>query len=1524
MFNFRHYAIAIQDYVDENQNSSSSDNNESNILSLKLGDLVLILKEFETGLGWSLVQKVDIRKVKESGCRLYDHQMISPQQQQVGFVPSAFLSTILFDPETFDPSRPLDLAIALAEDGAAYQKEIGVYFYKYEPYYRDVYQDTCYYSKQKIPTNTPKMHCLEIGQSVDEFNVGMKEWSKKSLDQWKEIADQMANRFSYPIHDIFIVRRTKHPAHLHWLVKGVYVAETINNALMSFPDRPGLGYRRKLKQGVFEQYHRWLTFSQLHERVLRFGNGLRARFNNERLVLQPRQSQDEVGRGFVGLCSINRPDWFISDWAVLTQAMVSVPLPKAKVECISDDIFNMESVNDMKSVSHEIIQIMNNSEIPVVVCSRELTVKFLKLCKNDLLPSVKAIVQMDSLLIQDFEVEEFSKHYFSEHGIFDEFLQEKRRVYQQGLKTITNYIKDQSEGVFPYYYLLKNRYPLEDSINLNVTINDLCDWSLSDDDFVFINYIDKKDFELDWKAKLLAKELGIELTDMSSIEESTFATFPTYSDELKQSIRTNKSVNDICTIVYTSGSTSTEPKGAIITDSHYNSQLQHELYQNHPLVCISFSPLSHITDRTNTTITLINGGRVGIFCGEMDRIFEDFASIQPVTLSTTPRFYNMLLAEYQNRKKKNAESADPVPEHVLFREFRHILGGRLTSMVTGGASTSPEVINFLRECFKIPVFNGYASTECGSISWVDRGEFEQTYLTDKMVQDNAQLPKHKLILEDVEIKLVDVPELNYYITDEPHARGEICVRSKSCIPGYYRDPQKTKELIDEEGYYRTGDCGEIDKKLCKVRVIDRRKNIFKLSQGEFVAPENLENLFISRTHFIDQMFIYGNSLKSFLVAVIVPKNVHILKDKVNNILRQQNLEAQDSLDYSRGCVAYKVIMEEIIAAAKEEKLEAYEIPKAFIIDPEKFTPENGKLTSSFKACRPALNKAYKQSLEDLYHQVEKESDISSIDSVQNKDELRMTLNNIFQNGGVVDSLSSVRLSNILMEKFGIYITADKILQGKNYSDPVEKIMQLIEDRANNDDLSLTNQPRFKTPSDIEAEVRNFLESVPSLHEPEVLNSMNTQILHSTPNNVLITGATGFIGVGLLCEQLMHNLNCSVYCIARGSNTADAKRRVFDNVIQYCHGLSTEYIQTIRDGFEQRCKILLGDISLPRLGLNEETWNELSTQLDSIIHCGANVNFIMNYDQLRSVNVGSVVECLKLCTAGNKLKSLHFVSSISVVPISLLHQYSNPQQAMIAEEFVPLNIENFTSLSSGYPQTKYIAEHVLRLAIEEKNISPILIYRPGLVVGHSLNGFSNVREWISRLICGIIQLGYAPQLSTEPIEMVPVDFVAKSIISIANTSELNQYLYSFDSTQRMNVFNLINTNHGNPNASLSLNDIVRHMKRMGYSYIKEVPYLSFVEILKEEMNHAERYPTMTNENSIFGILNLFPNTVQHFRTSSPLDGHLSCSNVVRALQFIAHEKQSEEIICPCMNNDQLVELYIKYFMRCGDIDPPLNN
>ncbi len=124
------------------------------------------------------------------------------------------------------------------------------------------------------------------------------------------------------------------------------------------------------------------------------------------------------------------------------------------------------------------------------------------------------------------------------------------------------------------------------------------------------------------------------------------------------------------------------------------------------------------------------------------------------------------------------------------------------------------------------------------------------------------------------MKLVDSPEMGYFTTDNP-PRGEICVKTPDMIDGYFKRPDLTAEKF-VDGYFHTGDIGVMETSG-KLRVIDRKKNIFKLAQGEFVSPERLEVLYAGASCYISQIYIYGNSLQTNVVAVIVPEVEELLK-----------------------------------------------------------------------------------------------------------------------------------------------------------------------------------------------------------------------------------------------------------------------------------------------------------------------------------------------------------------------------------------------------------------------------------------------------------------------------------------------------------------------------------------------------------------------------------------------------------------------------------------------------------------------
>ena len=172
--------------------------------------------------------------------------------------------------------------------------------------------------------------------------------------------------------------------------------------------------------------------------------------------------------------------------------------------------------------------------------------------------------------------------------------------------------------------------------------------------------------------------------------------------------------------------------------------------------------------------------------------------------------------------------------------------GGFVSALTGSAPISPEMRTFVESFLDMHLTDGYGSTEAGAV-FVD-GQVRRPPVID--------------------YKLVDVPELGYFGTDRPHPRGELLVKSETMFPGYYKRPEVTAEVFDADGYYRTGDVvAELGPD--QLRYLDRRNNVLKLSQGEFVTVSKLEAAF-GDSPLVRQIFVYGNSARSYLLAVVVP------------------------------------------------------------------------------------------------------------------------------------------------------------------------------------------------------------------------------------------------------------------------------------------------------------------------------------------------------------------------------------------------------------------------------------------------------------------------------------------------------------------------------------------------------------------------------------------------------------------------------------------------------------------------------
>ncbi|KAF5786349.1 putative long-chain-fatty-acid--CoA ligase [Helianthus annuus] len=429
---------------------------------------------------------------------------------------------------------------------------------------------------------------------------------------------------------------------------------------------------------------------------------------------------------------------------------------------------------------------------------------------------------------------------------------------------------------------------------------------------------------------------------------------------------------DVATICYTSGTTGT-PKGAVL--SHGNlianvagGSLGIRFYPSD--VYISYLPLAHIYERTNQIILAYYGGSAGFYQGDNLKLLDDMALLKPTIFCSVPRLYNRVYDGIMNAVKSSGglreklfnaaynakrqalikgKNASPMWDRLVFDKIKAKLGGRVRFMVSGASPLSADVMDFLKVCFGCPVSEGYGMTESSCVI---------TFMNvNDVTSGHVGAPNAAC-----EVKLVDVPEMNYTSYDQPYPRGEICVRGPIVFQGYYKDEVQTREVIDEEGWLHTGDIG-LWSPGGRLKIIDRKKNIFKLAQGEYIAPEKIENVY-AKCKFVAQCFVYGDSFNSFLVAIVC-----VDPDMLKAWAAKEGIKFESLEQLCNDPRARKAVLADMDAVGKEAQLRGFEFARSVTLVAEPFTMENGLLTPTFKVKRPQAKAHFAKAIADMYEEV---------------------------------------------------------------------------------------------------------------------------------------------------------------------------------------------------------------------------------------------------------------------------------------------------------------------------------------------------------------------------------------------------------------------------------------------------------------------------------------------------------------------------------------------------------------------------
>ena len=418
--------------------------------------------------------------------------------------------------------------------------------------------------------------------------------------------------------------------------------------------------------------------------------------------------------------------------------------------------------------------------------------------------------------------------------------------------------------------------------------------------------------------------------------------------------------DDLSTLIYTSGTTGLS-KGVMLTHDNIvrNFKLATKFvpYLKPGDRALSFLPLSHILERVGDYLWQFKGLRI-YYAESVDTIGKDMKEIKANTFITVPRVFEKIYDKIVNtgRELKGVKKAlffwalkvgdkfDPNPANrtalynfklaiankLIFSKWREALGGELKGVMSGGAALQPRLARVFWAA-KIIVQEGYGLTETSPI--ISANNYYYPHVRFGWVG---------YVDEELQVKIA--PD------------GEILAKGHNIMKGYYKDPEKTAEAIDKDGWFHTGDIGEFDESRM-LRITDRKKEIFKLSGGKYVAPQQVENIF-KESMFVEQIMVVGENEKH-TAALIVP-DFKFLKEwcKIHNVPSANNKEmiSNDAVidRYEKEVQKYNQGLNKVMQVKK------------FRLVCEDWTPENGLLSPTQKLKRKVVLNKYKKLLDDIY------------------------------------------------------------------------------------------------------------------------------------------------------------------------------------------------------------------------------------------------------------------------------------------------------------------------------------------------------------------------------------------------------------------------------------------------------------------------------------------------------------------------------------------------------------------------------
>ncbi len=419
----------------------------------------------------------------------------------------------------------------------------------------------------------------------------------------------------------------------------------------------------------------------------------------------------------------------------------------------------------------------------------------------------------------------------------------------------------------------------------------------------------------------------------------------------------------LASLIYTSGTTG-EPKGVMLTHNNFCSNV-HDVGHDFKLdptndVALSFLPLAHVYGRTLDYI-FIFGGAALAYVETVEAVAQALGEVHPTIIAAVPRFFEKIYARLVEQGSKNtgvkrmifdwamkvAERATPwratgasasallkaqwkLADKLVYKKIRAGTGGNLRIVSSGGAPLSQALAEFFWTV-GIPIYQGYGLTETSPI-------VSSNYPANRMGSSGKPIP-------NVQVRGAE--------------DGEILVKGPCVMQGYYKNPEATREVLSEEGWFSTGDIGYVDKDNY-LFITDRKKDLIKTAAGKFVAPQPIENALKTSPYILNAMVV--GDRRKFIAALLVPNAATVAAKAADQGIKFTSHEELASHPWVHALIEAEVKRLTV-------HLAQYETIKRFALLPEDFTFDNGSLTFTLKLKRRVVEQQYGSVIESLYADV---------------------------------------------------------------------------------------------------------------------------------------------------------------------------------------------------------------------------------------------------------------------------------------------------------------------------------------------------------------------------------------------------------------------------------------------------------------------------------------------------------------------------------------------------------------------------